>query len=406
MNKILIVDDDKDVLESLSEMLGSAGYHIDSSNSAKKALALVEKNKYSIVISDIQMPGEDGIWLLKKIDKKSPVVLMTAYGTIDRAVESIKLGAKDFITKPFKKIDIIRAIEEHKTTTIVEDMVVEDESMILIRDEIDSVGNKKVPFLLTGESGVGKDVIANYIHRSSKRKGKFVAVNCASIPDGMLESILFGYEKGAFTGAHKKHDGKFIRADGGTLFLDEIGEMDLELQAKLLRVLETGLVDTIGGVKETPIDLNLVVATNADLAQKISDKEFRLDLYYRINVMELAIPPLKDRPLDLQMLTSQFIEKYSIEYDKKLTINEKAKDKIRMYEWPGNIRELKNVIQRACIVADGEISENEIRVMAKDISLEGALEKFAGNRKKTAEYLGISIRTLQYKIKQSGLIGK
>jgi two-component system response regulator FlrC len=406
MDKILVVDDDNELLDSVCETLENSGYLVDNANSAKKALKKIQDTEYSLIISDIQMPDEDGLWLVKNIKSDVPIILMTAYGTIDRAVESMQMGVKDFITKPFKKNTLIRSIEEYKKPVIETGFVAEDESMKKIKNEIHEIADKKVPILLTGESGVGKDVVANHIHANSGRKGEFVAVNCAAIPDGMLESVLFGYEKGSFTGAHKRHEGKFIQSTGGTLFLDEIGEMDIELQAKLLRVLETGFVDTIGCKNETEVDLNVIAATNANLLEKIEEKKFRLDLYYRINIIEIDIPSLKNRPKDLKILANQFMDTFSNEYDKKLTLSPEAMLKLTNYSWIGNIRELRNVIQRACISSSDVISAEDIKIHSKEKTLDEILEEFGGNRRKTAEYLGISVRTLQYKIKQSGLIGK
>lgn len=406
MDKILIVDDDKELLDSIVELLVGSGYAVDKSTDAKSAINKIKNNNYSIVLSDIQMPDFDGLWLARNMPNATPIVLMTAFGSIDRAVESMKIGVRDFITKPFKKNTIIRTIEENKRAIVSNGFVSEDESMKDIIEEIINIGEKKVPILITGESGVGKDVVANYIHSNSGRDGEFVAVNCAAIPDGMLESILFGYEKGSFTGAHKKHDGKFIQSTGGTLFLDEIGEMNLDLQTKLLRVLETGKVDTIGSKSETNIDLNIIAATNADLQHKIKIKEFRLDLYYRLNIIEIEVPALRDRPKDLKLLAKQFIDVFSEEYGKKLTISEQAMLKLSKYSWGGNIRELKNVIQRACISSKLEILPESLRIDDDDATLEATLDRFGGNRRKTAEFMGISIRSLQYRIKQNGLIGK
>ena len=407
MDNILIIDDDKEILETFSKLLESSRYKVSICDNAKDGVDMINSNVYNIVISDIQMPVHDGIWLVNQIDlNRTPIILMTAFGTIEKAVGAMKMGVSDFITKPFRKKEIVALIEEHKKITY-DDFVTLDEQMMLIRGEITNIGDKKVPILLTGESGVGKDVIANYIHRVSGRKGNFVAINCAAIPDGMLESILFGYEKGSFTGAYKKHDGKFIMADGGTLFLDEIGEMDLDLQSKILRVIETGDVDTIGGKISKKIDLNIITATNINLPLAIEQKKFRLDLYYRINVIELCIPGLRKRPKDLNYLIDKFISLYSKEYGKKLTLNKEDRVKLAQYEWPGNIRELKNVIQRACIVSNSVIKLTnflETKTVGADITkLEETLYLHDGNRKKIAEDLGISVRTLQYKIKKAGL---
>ena len=409
LNKILIIDDDVELLISIEEMVGVCGYSFDSCTSAEEAIKMTNLNDYLLILSDIQMPGEDGIWLANNLDNvRTPVILMTAYGTIDRAVEALKIGVKDFITKPFTKNKLISAIEEHKNSFVESDYALEDESTKEIAREIQLVSKHEgAPILLTGESGVGKDVFANMYHTMSSREGKFVSVNCGAIPENMLESILFGHEKGSFTGASKRHDGKFIQANNGTLFLDEIGEMSMDLQVKLLRVLETRMVERVGSSEETKVDINLVTATNANLSILIESGKFREDLYYRINVVEIKIRPLRERPKDLKKLISLFIDKYSKKYSKKLTISSDVMLKLETYSWPGNIRELKNIINRASIKSESIIDKVDIDISVDEkTSINNTLIKFKGNRKDTAEHLGVSIRTLQYKIKKYDLYEK
>lgn len=403
-NKVLLVDDDSEFLESLGEMVSLCGYDSDSADSAEGALKKMKSNKYSMVLSDIQMPTHDGIWLLDEMDtNETPIVLMTAYGTIDRAVSAMKKGAKDFIEKPFTKGLLSGVLSKYSNFIDFEKIIMEDDSTKGLAEKLKMAARHNgVPVLLLGESGVGKDVFANLYHKSSKRKGRFVSVNCGAIPSNMLESILFGHEKGSFTGANKKHDGKFIQASGGTLFLDEIGEMSMDLQVKLLRVLETRMVERVGSSEEVEVDIALVAATNADLAEKIKNGEFREDLYYRLNVMEVNIPPLRDRPKDLKVLINHFIDEFNKEYDKELTISDASMLKLTGYHWPGNIRELRNIINRASIVSDEMIEGVDI-CTRKEMSLDEVLALHSGNRKDAAQYLGISLRTLQYRIKESGL---
>jgi len=404
VDTILLVEDDYELRDTINDILISSGYNVVAVDNAKEALINVQntENNFCLVLSDIQMPGHDGLWLANKVVPFDiPIILMTAFASVDKAVESMKIGICDFITKPFNKKDLILSIESFKRSSHPNDVICEDDSSIKIYNEIKAVSKHPVPILLTGESGVGKDVIANQIHGISGRTGAFIAVNCSSIPKDMLEAVLFGYEKGAFTGAVKKHDGKFIQSDKGTLFLDEIGEMPLDLQTKLLRVLETGEVDIIGGTTKK-IDLNIISATNANLDSLIKDKLFRLDLLYRINVISFKINPLRNRPKDLQALILYFIDYFSNKYGKKMTIHNDSMLKLTSYNWPGNIRELKNVINRSVILSDEMIMESSI-VLHSEESLEDALNKHGGNRKDTAEYLGISVRTLQYKIKDEGL---
>lgn len=396
---ILIVEDDKDFGESLSEMLSQSGYTITLASNTTQALTHLKDNFPALVISDIQMSGKDGFWLLKQISGSVPVVLMTAFATIDRTISAMRSGAKDFICKPFNKSEIIQLIENHKRVTTSSDIIHESESMKAIILECEKISTINVPVMILGESGTGKDVLANHIHESSKRTGEFVAVNCAAIPENMLESVLFGYEKGAFTGAYKSYNGKFLQSDGGTLFLDEIGEMPLELQAKILRATENKEIDVIGGTKPIPVNLRIITATNADINSMISSNKFREDLYYRLNVIEIKIPPLRDRKDDIMALAIKFLIEFSTEYDKKLTFSKAALEKLMNYPWPGNIRELKNIIQRACIVSSNTIEPCDVRVKIITHTIESALEQANGNRKDAALLLGMSIRTLQYKIK-------
>ncbi len=403
-NKILLVDDDDEFLESLEELVSLCGYDCDAVCSAEEALKRMKKKRYSMVLSDIQMPKHDGIWLLGEMDaKKTPIVLMTAYGTIDRAVSAMKKGAKDFIEKPFTKGILAGVLAKHSRFVDFDEVIMKDKSTKDLAEKLKmAASHNGLPVLLLGESGVGKDVFANLYHKSTNRKGRFISVNCGAIPSNMLESILFGHEKGSFTGANKKHDGKFIQASGGTLFLDEIGEMSMDLQVKLLRVLETRMVERVGSSEEVEVDIALVAATNANIKKKIEKGEFREDLYYRLNVMEVNVPPLRERPEDLKFLIQHFIDDFNQEYDKELTITDACVLKLMEYEWPGNIRELRNIINRASIVSSSVIESVEV-FPKKDLSLTEALDRHNGNRKEAAEYLGISLRTLQYRIKEKGL---
>jgi DNA-binding NtrC family response regulator len=335
--------------------------------------------------------------------KQTPIVLMTAYGTIDRAVSAMKKGAKDFIEKPFTKGILAGVLAKHSRFVDFDEVIMKDKSTKDLAEKLKmAASHNGLPVLLLGESGVGKDVFANLYHKSTNRKGRFISVNCGAIPSNMLESILFGHEKGSFTGANKKHDGKFIQASGGTLFLDEIGEMSMDLQVKLLRVLETRMVERVGSSEEVEVDIALVAATNANIKKKIEKGEFREDLYYRLNVMEVNVPPLRERPEDLKFLIQHFIDDFNQEYDKELTITDACVLKLMEYEWPGNIRELRNIINRASIVSSSVIESVEV-FPKKDLSLTEALDRHNGNRKEAAEYLGISLRTLQYRIKEKGL---
>ncbi|MCP5101942.1 MAG: sigma-54-dependent Fis family transcriptional regulator, partial [bacterium] len=383
-------------------------------------------------ITDVRMPDGSGIKLVTEIKKKNPetkIIVITAYGKIEDAVTALKNGAEDYILKPFPAEKIVSQVERFFPATFnrspVTEFLTRDPRLQEMVEKAAKAAASNAPILMSGESGTGKEVLARYIHRNSRRKdGPYIAINCAAIPDNLLESELFGYEKGAFTGADKFKPGKFELADKGTLVLDEIGDMPLNLQAKILRVLQEKEVDRLGGKKSLPVDARVISLTNQDIRQKLRDKDFREDLLFRLNVVEFGIPPLRERPEDIKYLSEYFLKIYGRDNGKEnLKIAKKAMDKLMGYSWPGNVRELQNVIQRTTIFSEGnEIDEDDIEFksyvlpsagsdgteiktvaeMEKDLILR-TLEKTQENKTKAAEILGISSRTLRNKLKEYSL---
>lgn len=454
---VLIVEDDLDLSEALCDTLKIEGYRVLSAGNGIEALSLLAKNNFRLVVSDIQMSGMDGFQLLNNMKQKHPevpVLLMTAYGTIPKAVEAMQSGATDYLIKPFEasvlveKVAGLMVIEEHQ---VVSQRVVFDKKMKQIYALTNKVAKTDVTVLLQGESGTGKEVIAKYIHENSLyHDGPFVAVNCAAIPENMLEAILFGYEKGAFTGAVQSMSGKFEQAQDGTLLLDEISEMDIALQAKLLRVLQEKEVERLGGQQKIELNVRILATTNRKLKEHVEQGLFREDLYYRLCVFPITIPALKDRVGDILPLAMELIKKHSKDGKILPVISTEAAIVMENYDWPGNVRELENVVQRALIlqqnghihpqslVFDGGMEqqllsiENEtphqnveltvtnfqpelplqsarlgdsVRSAEENIILQ-TLQDEKGSRKITAEKLGISPRTLRYKIarmKESGV---
>jgi two-component system response regulator FlrC len=405
-----------------------------------------------LVVSDVQMPVMDGFQLLKNMQGKyseTPVLLMTAYGTIPKAVEAMQAGAADYLIKPFEAGALVSKVADYVDVSpaMANERVVQDESMKKLYALVAKVAKTDVSVLLQGESGTGKEVVARYIHQNSTyHAGAFVAVNCAAIPENMLEAMLFGHEKGAYTGAVQAMPGKFELAQGGTLLLDEISEMELSLQAKLLRVLQEKEVERLGSHKKIALNVRILAATNRSLKERVQQGCFREDLYYRLNVFPLTIPPLRDRPGDILPLASQFMQRHSPHFKKLPVFEPQALAKMHAYHWPGNVRELDNVIQRALILRTGErLTVEDLvfedveamtgdRVASRSVHAEEdidfknekgdvgglgegvrcaeesiilqTLQMENGSRKSTAEKLGISPRTLRYKIakmKDAGL---
>jgi len=430
-DEILIVDDDAGLREALSDTLSLAGYRVSTAEHGREALVKLGKNNYPLVLSDVQMQPMDGMELLQAIrarDPLLPVLMMTAYGTIEKAVEAMRYGASDYLVKPFDASVLLELVSRYLNSTTTEadatDLVAADDNMQQLKQLASRVAASDATVLLCGESGVGKEVFARFIHQQSPRcQQPFVAINCAAIPENMLESILFGYEKGAFTGAHQSTPGKFELAQGGTLLLDEISEMDASLQAKLLRVLQEKEVERLGGRKTIPLDVRVLATTNRRLRDEVGAGRFREDLFYRLSVFPITIPPLRERIGDIIPIARKLLHKHGQAGD--IDITPAAQQRLVSHTWPGNVRELDNVIQRAMIIkaardidvddihfesaanmpvhtesleqAQASVLVSDLKDREQQLILE-ALKAGKGSRKYAAERLGISPRTLRYKL--------
>ncbi len=441
---VLIVEDDIDLREALCDTLKIQGYQVVAASNGREALSKLERYVTKLVISDVQMPVMDGLQLLQNLQHKYaglPILLMTAFGTIPKAVAAIQAGAVDYLIKPFEAAALVNKVAAYVSPgsedVFLNQRVVQDEHMQKLYALLEKVAKTDVAVLLQGESGTGKEVMARYIHQHSHfQQGQFVAVNCAAIPENMLEAMLFGYEKGAFTGAAQALPGKFEQAQGGTLLLDEIAEMDVALQAKLLRVLQEKELERLGSHKKISLNVRILAATNQRLKQRVEQGLFREDLYYRLNVFPITVPPLRERLGDILPLAYELLQRHSVSGKKLPQFNQHAVDKMLRYDWPGNVRELDNVLQRALILCVGDkitaddlvFEEPSLMARPTDTALplcqktvmdtteecSGALEDGVrsaeetiilqtlqmekGNRKSTAERLGISARTLRYKM--------
>lgn len=434
---ILIVDDDIDILELLQRHLQSMDYHTYKAVSVKEALFILKDTFIDLLITDIQMPEIDGLQLLKFANEHYPEIpklVVTGYPSVEGTLEVIKSGATDYLTKPFTKSELKEAIDKalsqnttrkksksntiRSTSNIYSDMVGESTAFRKVTNIIDRVKDNKATVIVTGESGTGKELVARAIHYSGKfSREPFIAVNCAAIPENLQEAELFGYMKGAFTGANENRNGFFQAAKGGTLFLDEIGTASLAVQTKLLRALQEKEITRVGSQKVEKVDIRIIAATNADLREEIKNNTFREDLYYRLTVVEINVPPLRERKSDISLLAEKFIRKYGIEFkDRLLRISPEALQILERYNWPGNIRELENVIQRAVIMSDGTIDvkdlpdvlkyqidfpNNELRPlreMEKEY-VQRVLNHTNGNKTKAAEILQIDRKTLREKLK-------
>lgn len=436
---VLVVEDDSTLREALCDTLDLAGYDVAIAENGRAALEVMSTQEIGLVISDVQMKPMDGHALLKKIKSNHPelpVLLMTAHSNVQNAVEAMREGASDYLQKPFDASVLIEMVERYFTNNHAEkeDFIAHDEKSLALLQVASRVAQSDATVMITGESGVGKEVLARYIHEHSNRSDQpFVAINCAAIPENMLEATLFGYEKGAFTGAYQSSPGKFEQAQGGTLLLDEISEMDLGLQAKLLRVLQEREVERLGGRAPISLDVRVLATSNRRMMEEVSAQRFREDLFYRLNVFPLFLPPLRERPLDILPLVQRMVESNAKTGGQQLPeISATAKEKLLSHSWPGNVRELDNVIQRALILQSGKnIEVDDLQIEAVDTSpmrcnerVEAAsndsvvsesshqeslksheqsmiletLRLMSGNRKSTAEKLGISQRTLRYKL--------
>jgi two-component system response regulator HydG len=437
---VLVVEDDRSNLESLERIFAKEGYRVLCAEGARAALDLLRKQRVHVVVTDLMMPGSSGMDLLKAVKAVSPeteVVLMTAFGTIETAVEAMRAGAYDFVEKPLKRINITKTVAKaaERTSLVAENRTLRQEINTLRKREI--VGNSPAlrqvlevaaqaapstaTVLILGENGTGKELLARYIHgRSSRASGAFIAVNCAALPESIIEAELFGHEKGAFTGASQRKDGRFALAKGGTLFLDEIGELSPAVQVKLLRVLQEGEFEPLGG-RTTRADVRVVAATNRRIEEEVKAGRFREDLYFRLNVIAMTMPPLRARPGDVPLLVDHFLAVFGAKNNKgPFTITPAALEKLSDYGWPGNVRELENTIERAVVLsrstvidvadlprsvadnakAGGEfvipfgtpLEEIERRVIRE------TLRVTHGDKRLTAQLLGIATRTIYRKL--------
>jgi two-component system, NtrC family, response regulator AtoC len=436
--RILIVDDEEVIRESFCEWLSELGHEVFVANNGNNALRIIKNEKPSIAIIDLVMPGMDGIEVLKRargISREIEIIIMTAYGSVSTAINAMKEGAYDYIEKPFcpGKVEmLLEKLIEHqnvKEENIIlhhklderysfENIVYKSSKMQSVIELVKVVAKSNATILITGESGTGKELVARAIHNSSYRSNKpFLAISCAALPENILESELFGHEKGSFTGAHIQRKGKFEIAGNGTLFMDEIGDMSANIQVHMLRVLEEKEFTRVGGNELVKVDVRLISATNKDMKDAVIKKKFREDLYYRLNVVNIELPPLRQRKEDTPLLAEHFLKKYAIENSKDISgFTSEAMDILLRYEWPGNVRELENIVERAVILARNKIIDSEdlpqemLRVKdsissdesIKDIEkkhITGVLEECKGNYSKAAGILGISRVTLYNKIK-------
>ena len=449
LGTLLLVDDDRHLLASMADWLRDQGYAVDAAASLAEGRAAVDRKPYDLVLADIRLGAEDGFDLLahcRKVRPATSVIMITGYGTVEAAVDAIRLGAFDFLTKPLideellmavqRALDQQRVIEENRTLKAqldlrfgMENIIGHDHRMLKIFDMIDAVADTKATVLISGESGTGKSLIARAIHRHSGRRDRpFVEIACGALPETLLESELFGHVAGAFTGAVGEKLGKFQLADEGTIFLDEISTASPAMQVKLLRVLQDLEFEQVGGTKTFHVDTRVILATNDDLGRMVADGRFRQDLYYRINVINVELPPLRERIADIPLLAEHFLKQVREETGKNVTgFTDEAMAAIQRYRWPGNVRELQNVIERAVLlgkesvigVADlpatlaivGSVNlesaagrtlkqslENPERQIIRDV-----LEANHWNRNLTAEMLGINRTTLYKKMKRLGL---
>jgi two-component system response regulator FlrC len=380
--RVLVVEDDDALREAISFTLGVHDISHCLASNGIEALAWLNSETPAIIVSDVRMPELDGIGLLRAVRRQMPevpFVLMTAYADVAAAVDAIKTGAREFLLKPFQPETLIEVVERHRADPTASGPVGEDPAFLQMLTRLRRVAASELSVLLSGESGTGKEVLARDVHAHSQRaRGPFVAINCAAIPKDLLEATLFGYEKGAFTGAQKSQTGKFELANRGTLFLDEIGEMPPELQAKLLRVLQERVVERVGSHQEIALDFRLVAATNRRLEQAVREGRFREDLYFRIGVFPLEIPPLRTRVDDIDVLSRHFLKRYSAPAGRPgARLSDAALTRMRQHPWPGNVRELENVIQRALLMADTDDILPDDLGLPEGVAVEAA--KVVGN---------------------------
>ncbi len=435
--RILIVDDEEPFLKLLTNILSDENYTVKGLTDPIDALRLIEGFSPNLIITDMKMPHMDGIRFMEEIRKNRldiDFIVITAFATVEDAVKAMKMGASDYITKPLKSPEQLRIVVSkiyEKQRLISENILLKSEifgdmpplNVIFagienILEDIKAVAPTDATVMIYGETGTGKSLIAKVIHKLSKRTGPFVDINCAAIPESLLESELFGYEKGAFTGAQSMKKGKFELANDGTIFLDEISEMRLEIQAKFLKVLQERIFSRLGSLNDIKTNARVIAATNRNLKELVGEKKFREDLYYRLNVFPITIPPLRERKGHIPEIAKYLIKTISARLGKDIKeISNEDMERLSKYEWTGNIRELENVIERAIIlsksgrieipplepiISDSRKLEGDLKMIEMS-AIENALKRTNGNRRKAAEILGISLRALQYKIKEYGI---
>ena len=476
MERILIVDDDEGLIHFLGRFFSRMDKDVSSCTDGPSALKTISEEQFDLILIDYKMPGLNGLDTLKEIRNlqvKTPVVIMTAYGTTETAIEAMKLGAYDYLLKPFDRdelkqvatdaLEVNRLMKEVvslpanlSTAPAAPDnkvrIVGSHKKMQEVYKLIGQVAEKNVTILITGESGTGKELVAKAIYHHSKRKnGPFLTINCAAIPDTLFESELFGYERGAFTGAERTHIGKFERCDGGTIFFDEIGDMSLSMQAKVLRVLQEGEFERLGGSESIKVDVRVLAATNKNLARAVETGEFREDLFWRLKIISIALPPLRDRAEDIPELAEYFLGRFKEEYRKSVrNLSETSLEKLRSHSWPGNVRELENCMKRAMLLCSGDVIQEEhikletekeesfaprnheelinhlrdklddlipdilrlsdrkahanIIELVEEMLISRALKECGNNQVKAARMLGISRNTLRHRIKKYNIL--
>jgi two-component system NtrC family response regulator len=450
--RLLVVDDEQPQREMLAGILERAGFDVITAADGARALELLGQEAFDLLLTDQRMPNMDGLALLEqaqRLEPRLPVVLMTAYGTVSTAVEAMKRGAADYLTKPFERDELLLVVGKAIRQRRLEDEVVSLRGVLKDRSRlgniigvsagmqevfslIERVSFADVPVLITGESGTGKELVARAVHEGSGRsRGPFVALNCAAVPEGLLESEFFGHERGAFTGAVRAHAGRFEQADGGTLFLDEIGAMRVDLQAKLLRAIQEHEIQRLGSTQTKRVDVRILAATSLDLDEAIRQKSFREDLFYRLSVVPIHLPPLRERQEDIPLLVHHFLQSAARKLGREAPrIGPDAMERLQAHAWPGNIRELENCIERLLILSSGERlavkdlpanlrdgveagsgGANGFRLPPAGVRLtelechliRQALQRSPGNLRGAARLLGLSYKTLQYRIRKHGL---
>lgn len=437
MERILVVDDDPGFCRLLVAILAGEDYTVETAVSVAEALRAGDRAHFHLVLTDLRLPDGEGTDLLRKWRERddTPFIVITAFGTVSSAVEAMKSGAANYLTKPLASPEQLRILirktlaqtevtrerdllrERESARFSCDKLVANDSRMLRVIELVHKVAPTNTTVLITGETGVGKELIARCIHDQSARAGRiFVPVNCAALSPTLIESELFGHERGAFTGAVGQHSGRFERAHGGTLFLDEIGELDAALQAKLLRVLQEKTFERVGGTRQITVDVRVLTATNRDLTTLVGEGKFREDLYYRLNTFPIDIPPLRDRVGDIPALAKFFLDRAADSLGRRAPVlSSEALDRMRSHTWPGNVRELENMMERVAILSGDVVSADDLLIplsaparpiVFKDIerrAIEDALAENGGNRTRAARQLGISLRTLQYRLKEYGI---